>query len=105
MSGNWKENPSQKSRQNKLAAHVRSFGDRTSRQGRGKGGHHSSQEKLVKGKVGGKRVEAKEVCVEPNETLTRRERKAEATNPKDDNRDGEASEASGEHSRHILASN
>ena len=45
-------------------------------------------------------MEAKEVCVEPNETLTRRERKAEATNPKDDNRDGEASEASGEHSTH-----
>ena len=49
-------------------------------------------------------MKAKEVWVEPNETVTRGECKGKATNPKDNNRDGEASQASGEHCRHIFAS-
>ena len=43
-------------------------------------------------------MEAKEVWVEANETVTRRYRKGEAVNPEDDDRYGEASEAPGEHS-------
>ena len=50
-------------------------------------------------------MEAKEVWVEPNETVTRGKCKGIAANPKDDDRDGEAGEAPGEHRRHILSSN
>lgn len=48
-------------------------------------------------------MEAKEVWVEPNETVTRGKCKGVATNPKDDDRDGEAGEAPGEDRRHILS--
>ena len=59
---------------------------------------------MVDGRVEGKGMEAKEICMEPNETVTRREREGVPANPKDDDRDGEAGEAPGEHCRHILSS-